>query len=420
MMSQGRFKRWGIPLALPALLAACLHDAQIADPSPEAIHAAAIVLDAHADIVLPETSPLYLGADGRSKVAPEKLGAGGVDAVIMSVAAGPKPRTVEGRMRAAEVARSKLVEIQRLVAEQPAKFAIATRSDEVRTNVGQGRISILLGFQNAQSLNGDLTQLDEFYRAGIRVFGLTHMGHNDYADSSRPMFDGETGTYEVTEEHGGLSDLGRAAIRRIDGLGGIIDVSQMSKAATLEAIDLSDTPVIASHSNVKALSDVTRNLSDEELDRIGETGGVVHIAAFSAYLVDLSDPVLAAKIREVRRTAGLPETYSYPYELYWELENDAEKLEFLTNMRALVGREDVDRMIDHIDYVVARIGIDHVGIGTDFNHGGGIVGFAEADSAANVTAALIARGYSAEEIDKIWSENFLRVLDEATLKARGQ
>ena len=254
----------------------------------------------------------------------------------------------------------------------------------------------------------------------MRVFGLTHLGHNDFADSSRPRFDGETGTYEVTEEHGGLSPLGIAAVQRIDALGGIVDVSQMSKAATLQAIDLATLPVIASHSNAKALSDVTRNLSDEEIDRIGETGGVVHIAAFSAYLVDLSDPDLKARIRDVRLAAGLPETYSYPYELYWELKSDEEKITFLTNMRALVGRETVARMVDHIDYVAQRIGVDHVGIGTDFNHGGGIVGFEEADSAASVTAELVARGYSDEDIDKIWGGNFLRVLEAAAARGDGQ
>jgi len=384
---------------------------------PAEVHQAAITIDAHADIVLPETSPLYLGGDGRSKVSIEKLQAGQIDAVIMSVAAGPKPRTADGDTAAAQEADAKLAAVQTLIAEE-ISYALATTSNEIRTHQSQGQISILLGFQNAQGLNGDLSKLDEYYSAGVRVFGLTHMGHNDFADSSRPMFDGETGTYEVTEEHGGLSDLGRLAVQRIDGLGGIVDVSQMSKAATLETIAVTETPVIASHSNVKALSDVTRNLSDEEIDQIGATGGVIHIAAFSAYLVDLSEPDLAEKIRGVRRAAGLPETYSYPYELYWELDDETEKLTFLTNMRALVGREDVQRMVDHIDYVVDRIGIDHVGIGTDFNHGGGIVGFTEADSAANVTAELLSRGYSVEDINKIWGENFLRVLDIANSRAQ--
>lgn len=408
-------------LALTAVaglgLTGCAATPSSATDDVAAIHDAAIVLDAHADIVLPETSPLYLGADGESKVSPEKLSAGRVDAVVMSIASGPKPRTAAGRADAKKEAMAKLAAIETAVTEHPEKLAIAVTARDVRENNARGVTSILLGFQNAQSLEGDLSRLDEYFEAGIRVFGLTHMGHNDYADSSRPMFDGETGTYEVEEEHGGLSILGRSAVQRIDQLGGIIDVSQMSKAATLQAIDLAETPVIASHSNVKALSDVTRNLSDEEIDRIGETGGVIHIAAFSAYLVDLSDPDLAEKVREVRRDAGLPETYSYPYELYWELDDPDEKLNFLTNMRALVGREDVIRMMDHIDYVVQRIGIDHVGIGTDFNHGGGIVGFAEADSAENVTAELLARGYTPEQINKIWSGNFLRVLEIAAARS---
>lgn len=377
------------------------------------IHEAAIVIDGHADIALPETSPLYLGPDGRSKAAPEKLKAGGFDAVVMSLATGPKPRTEDGRALAYAEASAKLDAMQSRVADDANDLAFATTSEEVEDANSNGDIAIILGLQNVQSLEGDLSRIDAFFDQGVRVFGLTHMGHNDFSDSSRPLFDGESGTYEVEEEHGGLSELGEAAVRRIDELGGIIDVSQMSKNATLQAIELADTPVIASHSNVKALSDVTRNLSDEEIDRIGETGGVIHIVAFSAYLVDLSDPDMRANIRDVRLAAGLPETYAYPYELYWELDDPAEQMTFLTNMRALVGAEDVSRLVDHVDYVVDRIGIEHVGIGTDFNHGGGIVGFVEADAAENVTAELVARGYSAEDINKIWGGNFLRVLDAA-------
>jgi len=396
------------------VLSACALSAPAPQPLNAAqVHERAIVLDAHADIAIPETSPLYLGPEGRSKVAMDKLEAGQVDAVIMSLATGPKPRTPEGRAAGAAEIAAKLEAIQSRMSENPDRLVLATESREVRAASESGRTAILLGFQNAQALEGDLSRIDQLYEAGVRVFALTHMGHNDYADSSRPLFDGATGTYEVAEEHGGLSALGREAVQRIDAIGGIVDVSQMSKAATLQAIDLTQTPVIASHSNVKQLSDVTRNLSDEEIDRIGATGGVIHIAAFSAYLIDLSDPELRTAIRTVRQDAGLPETYSYPYELYWELESDEAKLSFLGNMRALVGREDVARMVDHIDYVVDRIGIDHVGIGTDFNHGGGLVGFVEADAAQNVTEALLQRGYSPDQIEKIWGGNFLRVLDQA-------
>lgn len=381
--------------------------------SAAAVHEASLVLDAHADVALPNTSPLYLGADGQSKVALDKLSAGGIDAVVMALATGPKPRTAAGRAAGAAEVAAKLEAVRTLVAAHPDRLIFAQTAEQVRAAKESGRTAIILGFQNALALERDLSRIDQLYAEGVRVFGLTHMGHNDFSDSSRPLFDGETGTYEVTEEHGGLSELGRQAVQRIDAQGGIVDVSQMSKAATLEVMDLTETPVIASHSNVKRLSDVTRNLSDEEIDRIGETGGVIHIAAFSAYLVDLSDPALRSAIASVRRDAGLPETYSYPYELYWELETDEEKLKFLGEMRALVGQQDVARMVDHIDYIVARIGLDHVGIGTDFNHGGGIVGFAEADAAQNVTEELLRRGYSPEDIEKIWGGNFLRVLSLA-------
>ncbi len=377
------------------------------------VHEAVLVLDAHADVVLPETSPLYLGADGKSKVALDKLEAGGFDAVVMALATGPKPRTAEGRAAGAAEVAAKLEAVRTLVAANPDRLVFAESSEDVRAASERGQTAIILGFQNALALERDVSRIDQLYADGVRVFGLTHMGHNDFSDSSRPLFNGETGTYEVTEEHGGLSELGRQAVQRIDALGGIVDVSQMSKAATLQVMDLTETPIIASHSNAKRLSDVTRNLSDEEIDRIGETGGVIHIAAFSAYLVDLSDPVLRGEIAAVRREAGLPETYSYPYELYWELETDAEKLKFLGEMRALVGQQDVARMVDHIDYVAERIGVDYVGVGTDFNHGGGIVGFAEADAAQSVTDELLSRGYTPEEIGKIWSGNFLRVLSLA-------
>ena len=255
--------------------------------------------------------------------------------------------------------------------------------------------------------------IDTYYNAGVRVFGLNHMGHNEFSDSSRPLYIAGKRDYEIAEEHGGLSALGVAAVKRINALGGIIDVSQMSKAATLQTLKQTDAPVIASHSNVRKLSNVSRNLSDEEIDLIGKNGGVIHVAAFGAYLVDLSDPELLKKIKAVRVKAGLPEAYAYPYELYWELGSKEEKYEFLTSMRKVIGRGNVDRMVDHIDYIVKRIGIDHVGIGTDFNHGGGVIGFSNASEALNVTVALIERGYTDDQIKQIWGGNFMRVFRKA-------
>lgn len=181
----------------------------------------------------------------------------------------------------------------------------------------------------------------------------------------------------------------------------MVDVSQLSVNATLQAAELSTTPVIASHSNVRALSQVARNLSDAEIDAIGAKDGVIHIAAFTAYLLDISDEDLINDIKAVRRGAGIDERYTYPYELYWEIEDPAAQGAFLTTMRDLLGPATVDRMVDHIDYIVDRIGIDHVGIGNDFNHGGGIQGLENAADALNLTRSLVERGYSAADIEKI-------------------
>lgn len=414
------FKTTGI-LVLAASLSACAQlDGMLSSEGPSAadVHGASLVLDAHADIVIPSTSKSYQGADGRSKVALEKLRRGGVNAVVMSIATGPRDRTPQGRAEARAIADEKLAAVLAL-AEDSATLMVARSADEVLAAQRGNATAFILGFQNAIILEGKVSNLDVFYEAGVRVFAFNHIGHNAFSDSSRPVYDGATKSYEVTEEHGGLSDLGVAAVKRINALGGIIDVSQMSRNATLQAAALSTTPVIASHSGVRALSNVTRNLSDEEIDLIGKRGGVVHIPVFGAYLVDLSDPELLERIKAVRLRHNLPEAWAYPYELYWELPNKEAQQAFLIEMKATIGTPDLNRMIDHVDYVVERVGIDHVGIGSDFNHGGGIDGFQEADDAMNMTAALVERGYSAEDIGKIWGGNFLRVL-RAAEKGRGQ
>ena len=386
---------------------------EVAPRSAEDVHRAALVLDAHADIIPPgETSP-YAGEDGRSQVEPSKMRTGGVDAVVLAVAVGPGPRDEAGYAAARATAEAEIAGVEAIVAD-PANNAVIARSPQALLDAHEsGQLAMILGFQNGLILGQEVGALDDFYAAGVRVFALTHMGHNDYADSSRPLFIGELGQHEPDEEHGGLSDLGKAAVERINALGGVVDVSQLSKAATLQAIELSTTPVIASHSNVQALSNVSRNLSDEEIDRIGATGGVIHVAPFRGYLFDSNDAQLDADIRAARRAAGVQEDYLYPFELYWEIEDAEARAAFTGAVSDLLGPGSLDVMLDHIDYVAQRIGVAHVGIGTDFNHGSGIDGFADASEAGNVTAGLLERGYSAEDIASIWGGNFVRVWQAA-------
>ena len=384
----------------------------------KAIHASALTLDAHADIEIPGKPSSYVGSDGLSKVAPQKMRTGGLDAVVMAIAVGPMPRNAEGYAAAKAIAQTKLEAVKALANDKTNNSTITLDSDELITAHNEGKSALVLGFQNALILGTELDGINTLFNSGVRVFALTHMGHNDFADSSRTLFDGDTGTREPDAEHGGLSALGKAAVERINSLGGIMDISQLSTQAALQVIELSISPVIASHSNVRALTSVSRNLSDEEIDRIGETGGVIHVAPFRGYLFNSSDPEMDSNIRVVRKESGIDEDYLYPFELYWEIDDIDLKKDFLTRISTLLGPIGLNEMVDHIDYIAKRIGVDHVGIGTDFNHGSGIEGFDDASEALNVTVELLKRGYSKDDIVKIWGGNFIRVWQAAEAKSR--
>lgn len=402
------------PLFLLLLLAVgCSEPDPAATNDALGIHQRALTIDAHADIEIPDQPSSYVGIDGLSQVAPIKMRAGGLDAVVMTVAVGPKPRNAEGYAAARAIAEAELAAVLALAATPANNTIIAKDPEALKIAHDMGKSALILGMQNALILGEDLTYIDQLFSDGVRVFALTHMGHNDYADSSRPLFRAETGSREPTAEHDGLSSLGIAAIKKINQLGGVVDISQLSRPAALQAIQLSSTPVIASHSNAQALTAVSRNLSNVEIDQIAATGGVIHVAPFRGYLFDSSDAELDEAIRETRQKAGIDEDYLYPFELYWEIQDPQVKADFLAAVSSLLSDIDLQDMLNHVDYIVRRAGVDHVGIGTDFNHGSGIPGFMDASDALNVTIGLLDRGYSEGEIRKIWGGNFLRVWEQS-------
>jgi membrane dipeptidase len=175
------------------------------------IHETALVLDAHADIEIPGKASRYAGSDGLSNVSPEKMKIGGVDAVVMAIAVGPGPRTTSGYVEARALADEKLRAVLALTENPANNLALAKTAEDLVAAHEQGKGALILGFQNARILGTAVSGLDAFYDLGVRVFALTHMGHNDFADSSRPVFDGATGQHEVVAEHGGLSALGKNA-----------------------------------------------------------------------------------------------------------------------------------------------------------------------------------------------------------------
>ena len=400
---------------LLTLLAAGFFVPALADDESEfieharAVHGRIFTLDAHADIEIPGKPSMYVGADGLSKVSPEKMDQGGLNAVVMALAVGPKPRTAEGYAAAKTIAEEKLLAVKTLVANDSHGMRLVTGSDDLLATIADGKKAIILSLQNALIFGTESTAVDYFFFLCVRMFALTHMGHTDFPDSSRPLFIAATGTREPASEHDGLSAKGMAAVQRLNALGAVIDISQLSTDAALQVIDSSVAPVVASHSNARALTDVSRNLSDVEIKRLAAGGGVIHVAPFAGYLFDSQDPSIDTALRAIRRDAGIDEDYLYPFELYWEINDPAVKATFLRSARDLLGPISLGTMLDHIDYIVGLVGIDHVGIGTDFNHGSGISGYIDASESFNVTAGLLQRGYSEADVQKIWGGNFLRV-----------
>ena len=403
----------GIPLALAAGAIYLLvsrtgpQTAQAAVVDAAAIHAPTLVLDAHVDILLPDTPKQYRDEDGDAHASLAKLKAGGVDAVVLALAVGPGPRDAEGVKAARAEVDAKYARLQEIVATSGGVAVLANSANAIESANQAGQVAIITGFLNARSLGKDLAGIDALYDKGVRVFGLTHAGHNDWADSSRPAGG-------PPSEHGGLSPLGKQAIVKLNDLGILIDVSQLTPDGVKQVLAITRVPVIASHSAARALVDNTRSLSDAELDAIKANGGVVHVPAFNAYLRQLS-PETRKQLGEVRSHYGLPPEVGpgvsandgYP------TLPEGKRAEFNAAVVAAVGRASVSDFVNHIDYIARRIGVEHVGVGTDFDHGAGLTGFENESEAGNVTRDLVRRGYSAADIQKIWSGNFLRALRAA-------
>jgi membrane dipeptidase len=324
------------------------------------IHDGLLTIDSHIDIPWPPgPSPFE---DGPRRVDLPKMRRGGVGAGCFAAYIPQGKRDAAGFAAAHERAIAMLRAIHSMgestAGAVPAR--LATTVAEIEAARLAGGPAIIPVVENGHAIGETLDHLDEFRALGARYMTLTHNGHNALADSSVPRKDlGDEATL-----HGGLSDLGRAAIGRMNRLGMMVDVSHTSKAAMLQAISASSTPVIATHSSIRALCDHPRNLDDEQLDAMAESGGVVQVTLVSFFL--------RAGKKETEVTLG--------------------------------------DFIDHIDYAVQRMGIAHVGIGSDFDGGGGVVGWRDAGESANVTSELMRRGYDRAAIAALWGGNFLRLL----------
>ncbi len=334
-----------------------------------AIHQAVIALDTHVDIN-PENFTAERNYTQRlaTQVDLPKLEEGGLDAVFLIVYVGQRQDfTPEGYARAHAAAIEKFEAIRRLTREiAPDRIGLALSAAEVRRIHASGRKIALIGIENGYPIGTDLGNVKKFYDLGGRYLSLAHNGHSQLSDSN-------TGERDGVWAWNGLSPLGRQVIAEMNRLGMMIDISHPSKQSVMQTLELSRAPVIASHSAVRALCNHSRNLDDEQLLALRKNRGVVQIVAFNGYV----------KCPPRDSIPGQPRP-----------------------------RATVKDFVDHIDYAVKLIGLDHVGISSDFDGGGGVEDWSNASETFNVTLELVRRGYTEEQIGKLWSGNLLRVMEE--------
>lgn len=334
----------------------------------KSIHNNIITLDTHCDIdVRNFTDSINYSQNLNTQCNIPKMESGGLDVAWFVVYTGQGELNDEGYEQAYNNAISKFNAIQNLVnIYAPEKIGLALTSEDVKKIHSSGKKVVMIGIENGYPIGLDIKNVEKFYDMGARYMSLVHNGHSQLSDSN-------TGESDGVYLHNGLSELGVEVIKEMNRLGIMIDISHPSKEAIRQMIEISKAPVIASHSSARTLCNHSRNLDDEQLGWIKKNGGVVQTVAFKSYL-------------------------------------NSEKSKPNSNNKV-----DISDFVDHIDYLVKKIGINHVGISSDFDGGGGIEGWKDASETFNVTLELVERGYSETEIEKIWSGNLLRVLDEVYL-----
>ena len=393
----------------------------------KAIHERVITLDTHCDINVKNfTDSINYTQNLSSQVNLPKMKAGGLDVAWFIVYTGQDTLTDEGYKNAYENAMSKFNAIYKLVNElAPNDIELATTSDDVKRIHKSGKKVAMIGIENGYPVGLDIKNVEKFYNLGARYMSLSHNGHSQLCDSN-------TGEADDVWLHNGLSDLGKEVIKEMNRLGMMIDVSHPSKESMRQMIELSKAPIIASHSSARALCNHSRNLDDEQLEWMKQNGGVVQTVAFKSYLntekvekrsvieTELAKEILdSMQVQWIDRkdlrkiSAEERETYYEYYDLMVSIRK--QKLEKIENLPPNV---DVTDFVDHIDYLVKKMGLKHVGISSDFDGGGGIEGWSDASETFNVTLELVKRGYTEKEIEMLWSGNLLRVLDEVEAVAK--
>jgi membrane dipeptidase len=394
-------------------LAACSGDKKKPNEDVNAIHKQLLTIDTHVDI-----SPDYTfkdmfdpGQKTSMQVDLEKMDQGGLDAAFFIVYVAQTERTIENYAIAKAQAQRKFDSIHRMTDSlYHEKIRLAEHPEDVIKLNDAGYKVAIIGIENGYVIGKDLSLVENYYNQGARYMTLAHNGHNDICDSAQP----NKKLGDVAFEHNGVSDFGKQVISEMNRVGMMVDISHVSDECMMQSLTLSKAPVIASHSSVRALTDSPRNMTDEMMKALADANGVIQLVALSAYLK--IDPERSVAKKALRKTiAEKYQAKKYNYELH------SHKPEYIAGMK-IIDKEyplaTVQDYVDHIDYAVKIMGVDHVGIASDFDGGGGIMGWKDASETMNVTKELLHRGYSVQDIEKIWGGNLLRVWQEVDNVAR--
>jgi membrane dipeptidase len=391
------------------------------------IHEDVITIDTHNDININNfTDSINYTQNLETQVNLPKMKEGGLDVSWLIVYTGQDTLTEVGYAKAKENAIQKFEAIHRLCEEiAPDQIGLALTSSDVKDIIASGKKVAMIGVENAYPIGTDMSLFKTYFDLGARYISLAHNGHSQFSDSN-------TGEADDIWLYNGLSKLGKEAVNEMNRLGIMIDVSHPSKEAMKQMISLSKAPIIASHSSARALCNHSRNLDDEQLMMMKENGGVVQTVAFSSYLNTEKHHARATYMKSIYQQVADSLGIDWYERSQFSSLNDTQKEAFMENYPKVlkVGNElvkdktdapaevNVFDFVDHIDYMVKLIGIDHVGISSDFDGGGGIEGWNDASETFNVTLELVERGYTHEEIAKLWGGNLLRVLDEVQAVAK--
>ena len=368
------------------------------------IHNRVLTLDTHADTPLRMIQP---GFDMSERHDPRETGSkvdyprmieGGLDAIFFAAFVAQDIRDDDGHSRAKNLCLQMIDSIVTSTERNSDLVGLALNPEDAYSLENEGKRAIYMGIENGYPVGNDLSNIGLFFERGIRYITLVHSSNNDLADSA---------TDPNGSEHGGLSDFGSEVVKEMNRLGIMVDVSHGNDSLFYDAISLSKAPIIASHSNARAVTNHDRNMSDEMLKLIAKNGGVVQLTMLADYLREVPP-----NIERDSAIAALRANMKQFDEMTQEEQRLARNAYQEINVQYPTPAATVEHVADHIDHIIKIAGIDHVGIGCDFDGGGGIEGVFDASEVMNITIELVRRGYNENQIEKIWGGNLIRVFKE--------